>query len=355
MLVNYLVVLILLFFAFNNVHKYFSLFVVILYVFLRGDYGNDYYSYMVIFNDVKNLSFSQLNIYSDKYLIEKGWIYLNWFVSYLGFEFTGLISFWNLFYLFLLNKLLSIFSKNNFEYNLLLSFFVLDPDFLLTHFSLLRQAIPLLIMYIAFSNLKKYKFIHIVVISLVCVSIHSSSIIGVLFLVISFLLNKYDLNFRKYNVFYFIIVSLVFYYILNYQFITLLDYVFNNFERYQFYLLELQSKQFSYGLSYFWIYTIILLYISFKNRSSLYNILFLQFISYSLIMPLALYIGVFTRFSFYFQFSFLLIILELYRIIKIKSIRLSNAYIIFAIIFPLIYKSYSWFFQETWVENYLNY
>lgn len=355
MLINYLVVLVLLFFALGNVHKYFSLFVVILYVFLRGDYGNDYDSYLQIFNEIKRLNINQLSLYSDKYLIEIGWVYLNWFFAFLGLGFIGFIYFWNTLYLFLLNKLLSIFCKNNVEYNLLLSFFVLDPDFLLTHFSILRQAIPLLIMYIVFSNLKKYKFIHIVAISLVCVSLHNSAIIAVLFLLISYLFFRYNLNFRKYNTIYYIIISSVFFYFLNYQFSNILSFVYSNFERYQFYLLESQSKQFAYGLSYFWVYTILLFYVFLKDHSRLYNVLFLQFTSYSLIMPLALFIGVFTRFSFYFQFSFLLVVLELYRILKIRSIMLSNIYIIFAIIFPLIYKSYSWFYQDTWVANYFNY
>ena len=74
MLVNYFVVLVILFFAALKANKYFSLFIFFLYIVLRGDYGNDYYSYLSIFNDIKPLKYSQLNQYSATYLVEIGWV-----------------------------------------------------------------------------------------------------------------------------------------------------------------------------------------------------------------------------------------------------------------------------------------
>lgn len=355
MVINWIVVVLILFFAILRINKYAALFILVLYFFLRGDYGNDYYSYLGFYNEIRLLEFHQLDYYSDISLIEKGWVYLNWISSFFGVPFNGFIVFWNIVYLYLLNKLISSITKNNHEYNLVILLMVLDPDFILTHFSLLRQAIPLLIFYLAFLNLRKLNKLKIIVISVITISIHSSAAFPAVALLISYLVYKSNINLKKINITYIILIvisilSLVYKYL---DFI--LAFIFLNFTRYQFYLESLNSKEMSYGLSFFWVYSISFFYYIIRKHSSNYDKIFLTYSIYMIILPLGLYIGAITRISFYFQFSILLIILEIYRFLRTRSPSLAVMFLMLGCIIPLFYKSYSWFHQLTWIDEYLNY
>lgn len=61
----------------------FSFFLIFLFSALRFNYGNDYTSYVEIFNEVN--SYASLTLTDTNLQIEPGWVVLNWFIEPLGF------------------------------------------------------------------------------------------------------------------------------------------------------------------------------------------------------------------------------------------------------------------------------
>lgn len=348
--INWIVVIIIFAFAILRVNKYWTLSILVIYFFCRGDYGNDYYAYLDYYNDISKLKFEDLNNYSKNHSIEKGWVIINWIISLFNVDFNVFITFWNIIYLFLINKLISYVVVNNQEYNIVILLMTLDPDFILTHFSILRQALPILIFYIAFINIKNMDLSKIIIVGIITIAIHNSAIIPFALLVIVYVLNSYKVTVNKLMLFSIPILGLIFY---NLNFI--LSLVFSNFERYQNYGDVFNQKKINYGLSFFWLYSISFYYYKIKGYSVFYNQLFFIFFVYLIIFPLSLYLGAITRLTFYFQFSVILVILEIYRFLKNKSNLLAILFLVFGSILPFFYKSYVWFHQDTWIDNYLYY
>lgn len=150
----------------------FSFFLIFLFSALRFNYGNDYTSYVEIFNEVN--SYASLTLTDTNLQIEPGWVVLNWFIEPFGF--------------FTLVFLLSLFNAITFY-----SFFkkYVDPKFywfamflyvfgtgnFLLNLSAMRQNLAILIFLYSIKYIEKKQLLRFILCIVLAAQFHLSAYI----------------------------------------------------------------------------------------------------------------------------------------------------------------------------------
>ena len=149
---------------------------------LRYDYGNDYFSYMRIFDEINGCQ-SLISAYKQSGM-EIGWVLLTRLLSPFGFQSQILVCSLILYGIFY--SLIYKYVSRPYRWLSLLLFLLNDSLFLLD-LSMLRQGLSCALFAFAICFALDNKRVKSTIVWLVGVSIHTSAIIGLPFLIIVFL------------------------------------------------------------------------------------------------------------------------------------------------------------------------
>jgi transmembrane protein EpsG len=187
-LYTYLILgLIVIFLSFLNRYKNgedglaLSFFLIFLFSALRYNFGNDYFSYLLIYNEInQDISYSL----SGASRHELGWVIINIIFGKLSFEalifFTSFIN-CVLFYFFIKKNV----TKKLFYFALIIYYF--DTNFFLINLSAIRQSIAILLVLSSLEYLAKKKHIKFLITFILALNFHNSAL--VLFPVVIFFYN----------------------------------------------------------------------------------------------------------------------------------------------------------------------
>lgn len=139
---------------------------------LRYNYGNDYQSYHLLFNEFTSYTFSWEDIMSNEYNREVGWVVLNFLFKNIGgfFMMVAVLSIFQniVFYRFIKNNVKKPWKA------LALSIYLLTPQLYLYSFSMMRQALAITFFLLAWEYMYKRRIIISLLILLLGSSVHSS-------------------------------------------------------------------------------------------------------------------------------------------------------------------------------------
>ncbi len=150
--------------------------------------GEDYYSYENIFEYTKNYSFCNFLYYIKNERFEIGWIFLNHFVYILGFGYKTLCVLVALIDMLLINSFIKFCEIPNKVLALMMLFPVFYYVFILSG---MRQGMIMSIFAgIMLRALKEKKYLKYLFINLIAISIHTSAIVYLVFLIIVLFMEK---------------------------------------------------------------------------------------------------------------------------------------------------------------------
>lgn len=146
---------------------------------IHYDYGNDYMSYLNIFNEVKRYSFNLNDHLNRAFIVEGGWSMLCWLFKYLG-GFFVMVAVLNI----IQNTIAYNFIRKNVNrsyWSLAMFIFLFNYNFYLLEFSMMRQELVAFIFLGMWKYIEERKWWIPLVVLLLCSYIHSSSLILVPF------------------------------------------------------------------------------------------------------------------------------------------------------------------------------
>lgn len=269
---------------------------IIIFVFLsiRYEYGNDYKSYLQGFNEIKNLTYT--NILDNTNYFEPGWIILNLLFKPFGF-FTMVIV------LSFLNCLLYYRVIRNYvkpeHYWLAVFLYVFSTGIMLTQLSAMRQSLAISIFLFSIDYVNKKKIMIYIFCVFLAYLIHTSALI----LLPIYFFNSLSKKWNTILIFLFFVFLFVIQNQLK-QYLYLL--VSNNFERYEIYYDADNNLKIGFGVFYSFVLFILLLKSQNKveqNQTIFYKLTILNF----LFIPISFINPSLGRISMYFLPSIIVI------------------------------------------------
>jgi transmembrane protein EpsG len=326
----------------SNMGLKFSFFLIFIFLGLRYNFGNDYETYLGLFNKVndnEDIAFDQ-----KMYIFyEPGWMILNWLSRPIGF--FGMTLFIALFYSIILYKLIKKYVP--FQYYWLAVFFIIfNPGFLLVHSTTMRQTIAILIFILSFSYLLEKKIIHFVFCILIASTFHYTSI--TLLIISPFLFYN-----RKVDLFYGTI--LFSFYIIIFLLSSYLSPIFSQLvsffsERYEFYSEKGVTNT---GLGFIFYSTLFLLTLILDSSQDKNNSLFFKLaIVYFILMPFTLIIEITSRIGMYFSPAIVIVYPFIFNTLKSKF---AKAIFLPSILLFTLYQFFQFFYSETYKDYFLEY
>jgi len=322
-----------------------SFLLIFIFLALRYQYGNDYVSYLNLFESINFGSKIDFYIGQGGYELESGWILLNYIFKPFGFFslviFTSFI-YCICYYLFFVNYVPKKY------YWLALIIFIFNPSFLLIQLSAMRQSIAIILVILSFKFILKKRFIPYAFLILIAALFHKSVLI---FLPVYFL--KY-LNLSINNKLILIFTIIYVFYVLNISLFipesgNFLSYIFERYE--SNFVIEDVSPNSGLGIIY---QSIIFFFVLFfmRKQPPENQLMFNISIIYLLLLPIGSLINLSTRINYYFQSSILVVFPLIIKSIKFMPLKFVMT---FVIIIYCLYNFIIFFKSPTWIDSYFSY
>jgi transmembrane protein EpsG len=323
----------------------FSILFIFLFLALRYDYGNDYFAYLDIFNEINSYSNVSLSNFSFKGN-EVGWVYFNYFFGPFGF-FTMQIVLAGFSCIVLYRFIKKYVLPKYYWWAIFIHTF--QPYHMLVQSSAMRQAVVISLFLLSIDFLIKKKPIHYIAIILFGSLFHSTAYFLLPLVFLPYFNFKLNLN---YIVFIILFVGLFFFInqITNQiqQFISL--YFENEYSVY----IQQDLKEYGVGIGFFLnviIYMFLFYYLQYEKLTSeliIRNVVVISF----LLIPISFSNLFISRLNFYFTPLLMVAFPLAFENIKNKFVR--NGYMLFVAFFTL-YQFFYFFVTDTWVEKFYQY
>jgi transmembrane protein EpsG len=318
-----------------------SFFLIFIFLALRYNFGNDYHSYLELFQEVQGYEFS--NLLKTDWKVEFGWIFLCWICSPFGF--FGMIILLALFNSILFYLLFKRYAPKGY-YSLSIFLYLATPELFLIHSSAMRQALSTLIFLFSLRYIYERKIIKYTLCIIVASFFHTSALILLPVYLLTFVRGQIS---KILGVAVFSLYILIFYfgqYIISNSDVLTIGY----FDKYLTYS-GVSSVGSGIGVIYFSVLLILFLfYQRFVNEE--YGLIFkIAIISYFFI-PLSFFIPMVGRLDMYFTPALIFGFPILYIYIKNKKYKLT---FIILLVFMVGYQFFIFFYSKTYGHAFFEY
>lgn len=319
-----------------------SFFLIFLFLGIRYNFGNDYETYINLFNRIYE---NEDLIFDQKMYIfyEPGWMILNWLFRPIGF--FGLILANSLFYSYILYKLIRRYIP--FKYYWLAIFFVVfNPGFVLIHSSTMRQTVAILIFLMTIKYLNEKKIVISILLILLASLFHYTAL--TLFIFAPFLYYNSKVTFT-YGVLLF--STYLFLFLFGSRLAPYFGQLVALFsERYEFYSDKGITNS---GLGFLFYSSLFLLTLHLdKIQNKKISLFFKITIVYFILMPFALIIEMTSRIGMYFLPATLILYPYIFK--TLKHI-ISKYLFLFGIMIFTMYQFFQFFYSTTYRDYFMEY
>lgn len=325
----------------------------LIFVFLafRYDFGNDYYNYHYIFNEITSASSF---IYNDYLHFEKGWQFLCWIFKPIGFY--GMVFFLTAFECYVYYKIIKEYVPQKY-YWFAVFLFVFSPGLMLIGASMMRNQLAITIFLCSIKYIRERRVIIYFVLICLATTIHRSAVILYPLILIGYIPN---LRISK-VVAYMVLIGFI---ILSYLGPTLSPVVerfamlANMHDAYEVYSSSTRAG-ISYGIGSL-IQFLIMGYTVFVVGRLDYNanLICLLFLIGKFIEPFSASVPMVARLIYYFScFAILLypITLNVAAIPLKRNVLIVRHGVMLLLIFITLYSFYSFFQDPVWIKAYSSY
>ena len=319
-----------------------SFFLIFLFLGFRYNFGNDYESYINLFNSIYengDLAFDQ-----KMYVFyEPGWMILNWLFRPIGFFAIILVN--SLFYSYVLYKLIRKYIP--FKYYWLAIFFVVfNPGFVLIHSSTMRQTVAILIFLMTIKYIDEKKIFTSIIMIFLAAAFHYTALILLIFVPFLYYNRKVNFTYGALLFSTYLFLFLFGSYLAPYfgQLVGLFS------ERYEFYSDKGIANS---GLGFLFYSSLFLLTLSLdKIQDKSIALFFKLAIVYFMLMPFALIIEMTSRIGMYFLPSVLIVYPYIFKTLKPFIYR--YIFLLGIMIFTM-YQFFQFFYSTTYRDYFMEY
>lgn len=319
-----------------------SFFLIFLFLGLRYNYGNDYETYIGLFNRV----YEEGNIAFDPsmYLFyEPGWMILNWICRPVGFfGMTILLSF---FYSFTLYKLIKRYVPYQY-YWMAIFFVVFNTGFLLVHSTAMRQTVAILIFLWSINFIVNKKILGFILCIALASTFHYTSLTILL-------ISPFFFDNRKVSIVYGSVLFSVylFFFIFGSFLVPYFGQLVSLFsERYEAYSEKGTANS---GLGFIFYSSIFLLTLALdKVQDKKIAVFFKIAVVYFMLMPFTLIIEMTARIGMYFSPCVVIVYPFIFKTLKSNVYKYSFLSIL--LLFT-IYQFFQFFYSDTYRDYFMEY
>ena len=319
-----------------------SFVLIFLFLGLRYNYGNDYETYIGLFNNIKengDLAFDE-----KMYLFyEPGWMFLNWLCRPIGF--FGMTLAIALFYSITIYKLIKKYIPYKY-YWMAVFFVVFNPGFLLVHSTTMRQMIAILIFLLSINYIFEKRVVPFIVCIFLAATFHYTSLTALIIAPLLF-------DNRKVSFFYgSLLFSIYLFFFLFGSFLApyfaQLASLFS--ERYEAYSDKGNANS---GLGFLLYSSLFLLTLRLDHLQEKKNALFFKLtIVYFMLMPFTLIIEMTSRIGMYFSPS---VVVSYPFIFKTLNSTLAKSIFLPIVLLFTMYQFFQFFYSATYKDYFMEY
>jgi hypothetical protein len=317
---------------------------VIIFIFLglRYNFGNDYETYIKLFNRVHENG--DIAFDPSMYLFyEPGWMMLNWIFRPVGF--FGMTLALSLFYSVTVYKLIKKYIPYQY-YWITMFFIVFNPGFLLVHSSAMRQTVAILIFLLSINFIISKRVIPFILCILFASTFHYTSL--VILIISPILFDNRKISFVYGSVLFF--TYLMFFILGSYLLPYILNIVSLFSEKYESYSEKGTANS---GLGFLFYTSLFLLTLVVdKYQDKKITVFFKAAIVYFMLMPFTLIIEMTARIGMYFSPSVIIVYPFIFKTLKLQVYK--SLFLLVLILFT-IYQFFQFFYSETYKDYFMDY
>jgi transmembrane protein EpsG len=319
-----------------------SFILIFLFLGLRFEFGNDYETYLDLFNRINengDLAFDPKMFV----FYEPGWLLLNWIFRPIGF--FALILFISLIYALVMYKLIKKYILPKY-YWLAIFFVVFNPGFLLVHSTAIRQSIAVLIFLLSINYIYEKKIFLFISCILIATTFHYSAL--TLFIIAPFFFDNRKISFT-YGTLLFSLY--LFFFLFGTRIAPYFGQVVTLFsERYEFYSDKGTANT---GLGFLFYSSLFLLTLNLdKIQNKKIALFFKLAIVYFMLMPFALIIEMTSRVGMYFLPAVLIVYPYIFK--TLKPVMSRYIFLLGIMIFTM-YQFFQFFYSTTYRDYFMEY
>lgn len=317
-----------------------SFFLIFLFLGLRYNFGNDYQTYLDLFNRVKEdplIAFDQ-----EMYVFyEPGWMILNWIFRPIGF--FGMNLALALFYSLTVYKLIK--KHVPYQYHWIAVFFVVfNPGFLLVHSTAMRQTVAILIFLLSIDFIFRKKIIPFILCVFFAAMFHTSSL--AILIISPFLFQNKKINMIYGTILFSVyLIFFVFGSLLLPYFVMLISRFSERYEVYSDKGIANSGLGFIFYSSLF----ILTLFLD-KIQDKKIALFFKLAIVYFMLMPFTLIIEMTSRIGMYFSPAVIIVYPFMARSLKVYKGIFFSIIILFT-----VYQFFQFFYSDTYMKYFMEY
>jgi hypothetical protein len=319
-----------------------SFFLIFLFLGLRYNFGNDYDTYLDLYNRIyenRDLAFDQTMFV----FYEPGWMILNWLFRPIGF--FGMILALSSLYSYILYKLIREYIPFKY-YWIAIFFIVFNPGFILIHSTTMRQTIAILIFIISIKYINEKKIFLFVLLVLLAATFHYTSL--TLLIIAPFFFDNRKVSFVYATLLFSTYLFLFIFgsHIAPYfgQLVTVFS------ERYEFYSDKGTANS---GLGFLFYSSLFLLTLNLDKIQDKKIALFFKLgIVYFMLIPFALIIEMTSRIGMYFLPAVLIVYSYIFK--DLKPVISRYVFLLGIMIFTM-YQFFQFFYSTTYRGYFMEY
>lgn len=314
---------------------------IFIFLALRYNYGSDYPSYLIFFNELKINSI--IDIYIEKWKIEPGWILLNWICKPIGFfGMTAILAAFNCYIYYKFTK--KYVPSNYYWFSIFL--FVFEGSYMLVNLSAMRQSVAIAFFVLSIDYLYNKGTLRYIACILIASLFHLSALILLPIYILGLI--NFKINFK---LGFLLISSYIFLFAYADKiFPDIQSFTNKYFFKYSLYENS-QTLKAGYGILFnSLVFILIVIYSKFQDDRN--SILFKIGIVGFFIIPIILFIQSFSRLGLYFQPT----LLAVYPIIisQIKNLTFKY-FLLFILMIYTIYTFDVFFESPIWIQSFTDY
>ena len=142
---------------------------------IHYDYGNDYMNYYDLYRDITQYRFDLIGIIEGEYFKEPGWALLCWLFKPFG-GFFGMVAGLNIFQNLLVYRIIRREVQKSW-WPMSVFIYLFSTSLYLLNFSMMRQGLVVCVFFGLWPWIRNRKWIRVVIVLLLCASIHQSAFI----------------------------------------------------------------------------------------------------------------------------------------------------------------------------------
>lgn len=318
---------------------------IFIFLAIRYYFGNDYESYVDMFERISYNSTPDFTIQQGDAIIEPGWILLNFLFKYIGF--FGVIIFTSFVFCVSYYKFFKRYVPQDY-YWFSLIMFIFIPTFFLIQLSAIRQSIAILIVLLSFKYIFEKKLLLFVLSILLASFFH----ISVFFVLPLYILGIWDFKIKKIAVVFFTFLFLWIIFNINSILPESSNLISLYFSKYEMYY-KIEDANFGSGLGL--LYQSIMFFLTmyymnlYQNEDSL---MFKLAIVYFMLVPIGIPIVLVERVNYYFQPALLVAFPLIISSIKISPLK----FILKLFIITYAVNSFVKFmYNDIWIDAFYTY